>query len=399
MNTRRWIAIGVAAVAVTTATATSAAAGVAAAATTLAQHAYRQQDLQRDLSAITATGVPGVLAEVRTGARQLRGTSGVADLDSRKPVNGNGYFRIGSNTKTFISVVVLQLVAEHRLSLDDPVGRWLPGAVHGNGNDAGKITVRELLQHTSGLHNYTDDLQAQITSVKAYRKLEFHQFSRRDLLSIALAHRPDFAPGAGWNYSNTNYILLGMIIGRVTHDSWENEVTRRIIIPLALRHTYAPGTSTRLPRPHATGYLFFDKNTRIDTTAENMSWAGSAGALISTATDLTRFWRAIGRGTLLRPAQTRQMRRTVPANSGDSASVPGSRYGLGIFFIPLSCGGGYWSHEGDVPGYNTIGAVSTDGRTTVVLSLNSNVDDPVLAAEYRLIDHVMCHRGHRPSTG
>jgi D-alanyl-D-alanine carboxypeptidase len=287
---------------------------------------------------------------------------------------------------------VLQLVAEHRLSLDDTVGHWLPGVVHGNGNDGGTITVRELLQHTSGLHDYTDDLQAQITSPEAYRKLEFHQFSRQDLLDIALAHRPDNAPGAAWNYSNTNYILLGMVIEKVTHDSWENQVTRRIIIPLGLRHTYAPGTSTRLPRPHATGYLIFDKNTRIDTTAENMSWAGSAGALISTAADLTRFWSAIGRGALLGPAQTREMRQTVPATGGDSASVPGSRYGLGIFFIPLSCGGGYWSHEGDVPGYNTIGAVSSDARTTVALSVNSNVDDPVLAAEYELVDHVMCHR-------
>jgi D-alanyl-D-alanine carboxypeptidase len=181
-----------------------------------------------------------------------------------------------------------------------------------------------------------------------------------------------------------------MIIEKVTHESWENQVTRRIIVPLGLHHTYAPGTSTRLPRPHATGYLIFDKNTRIDTTAENMSWADSAGALISTAADLTRFWSAIGRGTLLPSALVRQMQHTVPASGGDSASVPGSRYGLGIFSIPLSCGGGYWSHEGDVPGYNTIGAVSSDGRTTVVLSINSNVDDPVLAAEYRLVDHVMC---------
>jgi D-alanyl-D-alanine carboxypeptidase len=392
MNIRRWIAIGLAAVAA--ASATTATATAATASTTQARHAYLQQDLQqdlqRDLDAITATGVPGVLAEVRTGGGELRGTSGVADLNSRKPVNGNGFFRIGSNTKTFISVVVLQLVAEHRLSLDDTVGRWLPGVVHGSGNDGGRITVRELLQHTSGLHNYTDDLQAQITSPEAYRKLEFHQFSRQDLLNIALAHRPDSASGTAWNYSNTNYILLGMIIEKVTHDSWENQVTRRIIIPLGLHHTYAPGTSTRLPRPHATGYLIFDKNTRIDTTAENMSWADSAGALISTATDLTRFWSAIGRGALLGPAQTREMRQTVPATGGDSASVPGSRYGLGIFFIPLSCGGGYWSHEGDVPGYNTIGAVSSDGRTTVALSINSNVDDPVLAAEYHLVDHVMC---------
>jgi len=199
--------------------------------------------------------------------------------------------------------------------------------VHGNGNDGGKITVRELLQHTSGLHDYTDDLQAQITSPEAYRRLEFRQFSRSDLLDIALAHRPDSAPGAAWNYSNTNYILLGMVIEKVTHDSWENQVTRRIIIPLGLRHTYAPGTSTRLPAPHATGYLIFDKNTRIDTTAENMSWADSAGALISTAADLTRFWSAIGRGALLGPAQTREMRQTVPATGGDSASVPGSGTG------------------------------------------------------------------------
>jgi D-alanyl-D-alanine carboxypeptidase len=390
MDIRKRIAVGVAAVAAATAATTTATAATAA--TTPAQHAYSQQDLQRDLDAITATGVPGVLAEVRTGARELRGTSGVADLDSRTPVNSNGFFRIGSNTKTFLSVVVLQLAEDHRLSLDDTVGRWLPGVVHGNGNDGGKITVRELLQHTSGLHNYTDDLQAQITSPEAYRKLEFHQFSRQDLLDIALAHRPDSAPGTAWNYSNTNYILLGMIIEKVTRDSWEDQVTRRIIVQLGLHHTYAPGTSTRLPRPHATGYLIFDKDTRIDTTAENMSWADSAGALISTAADLTRFWSAIGRGALLGPAQTREMRQTVPATGGDSASVPGSRYGLGIFFIPLSCGGGYWSHEGDVPGYNTIGAVSSDGSTTVALSVNSNVDDPVLAAEYHLVDHVMCHR-------
>lgn len=394
MKTRNWIAISLAAAAATavTATATISTATTATAATTSARTAYTQQDLQRDLDAITATGVPGVLAEVHAGAEVLHGTSGVADLDSRAPVNGSGFFRIGSNTKTFISVVLLQLVAEHRLSLDDTVGRWLPGVVHGNGNDGDKITVRELLQHTSGLHNYTDDLQAQITSPEAYRKLEFQQFSRQDLLDIALGHKPDFAPGTGWNYSNTNYILLGMIIEKVTHDSWQDQVTRRIITPLGLRHTYAPGDSTGLPRPHATGYLFFDRNTRIDVTAENMSWADSAGSLISTAADLTRFWSAIGNGTLLPPALTRQMRQTVPATGGDSASVPGSRYGLGVFFIPLSCGGGYWSHEGDVPGYNTVGAVSSDGRTTVTLSINSNVDDPVLAAEYGLVDHVMCHQ-------
>jgi D-alanyl-D-alanine carboxypeptidase len=393
MKTRRWIASGLAAVAAiaTAAVTTTATAATAATmpATAPASHVYSQQDLQRDLDAIVATGVPGVLATVRVDGRELRGTSGVADLDSRQPVDGNGFFRIGSNTKTFVSVVVLQLVAEHRLSLDDTVGRWLPGVVHGNGNDGNKITVRELLQHTSGLENYTDDLQARITSPAAYRKLEFEQFSRPDLLNIALSHQPTSAPGGVWNYSNTNYLLLGLIIEKVTHHSWEDQVTRRIIEPLGLRHTFAPGTSTRLPQPHATGYLIFDKNTRVDTTAENMSWANSAGALISTASDLSRFWSALGRGALLPPAQMREMEQTVPADGGDNTSVPGSRYGLGIFNIPITGGGSYWAHEGDVPGYNTIGAVSSDGHTTVVESINSNVDDPVLAAEYALVDHVM----------
>jgi D-alanyl-D-alanine carboxypeptidase len=393
MSIRTYLTAGLAAAAATafamTSSTVTAAAGVA---TTPARHVYRQQDLQRDLARITATGVPGVLADVHIGGRQLRGTSGVANLDRRTPVSANGFFRIGSNTKTFLSVVVLQLAAEHRLSLNNTVGHWLPGVVHGNGNDGAVITIRELLQHTSGLHNYTDDLQAQITSVKAYRELEFHQFSRMDLLKIALAHKPYFAPGAGWHYSNTNYILLGMIVEKVTHRPWASVVTRRIAGPLGLHHTFAPGTSVRLPRPHATGYLFFSRNVRIDTTAENMSWARSAGGLISNAADLTRFWQAIGRGTLLGPAQRQEMQRTVPADAGDAASVPGSRYGLGIFRIPLTCGGFYWSHEGDVPGYNTIGAVSPDGRKTVVLSLNSNVDNPVLAAEYGLVDHVMCSK-------
>ena len=154
-------------------------------------------------------------------------------------------------------------------------------------------------------------MQARITSPEAYRKLEFEHFSRTDLLNFAFSHQPTSAPGAAFNYSNTNYILLGMIIEKVTHDSWEDQVTRRIIVPLGLHHTYAPGTSTRLPQPHATGYLIFDKNTRVDTTAENMSWADSAGvlALISTAADLNKFWSAIGRGTLLPPALTREIRQ------------------------------------------------------------------------------------------
>jgi D-alanyl-D-alanine carboxypeptidase len=124
-----------------------------------------------------------------------------------------------------------------------------------------------------------------------------------------------------------------------------------------------------------------------------MTFAGPAGALISTAAGQTRFWSAIGHGTLP-PAPMRQMRRTAPATGGDSASGPGSRHGLGLFSGPLSCGGGYWSHQGDIPRYTTIGAVSSDRRTTAVPSLNSNADDPVPAAGYRLTGHLMRHPRH-----
>src|SRR5690348_13941994 len=213
--------------------------GVAQAADT--SRRYDQGQLQHDLDAIHATGVSGVLAEVDAGPRRLRGTSGVADLAAGGPVNVDGYFRMGSNTKTFVSVVVLQLVAEGRLCLDDTVERWLPGVVTGNGNNGAAVTVRELLQHTSGLYDYTNDLLGRIGSVDDFQKFRFTSFTPEQLVATAITHQPNFAPGQGWDYSNTNYVLLGMIIKRVTGHDWASEVTNRIIRPLGLRHTFAPG--------------------------------------------------------------------------------------------------------------------------------------------------------------
>jgi D-alanyl-D-alanine carboxypeptidase len=356
-----------------------------------AGHGYGQAQLQSDLDAITAFGISGVLADVTIDGRRLRGTSGVADFDTGAPVDVDGYFRMGSNTKTFVSVVVLQLAAERRLSLDDSVERWLPGVVRGNGNDGSAITVRQLLQHTSGLYDYTDDLVARITSVEEYQKLRFESFTPEQLIAMAMAHAPDHAPGAAWSYSNTNYILLGQIIRRVTGRSWDREVRDRIVRPLGLRHTFAPGTDPELPDPHASAYLFLDRETSIETADENLSWAGAAGELVTNAADLTRFWRAIGRGTLVRPAQQREMRTTVLADEFQE-DFPGSRYGLGLGWNPLTCGGGYWTHDGDVPGFSTKNAVSADGSATVVLSLSTSADGPVHEAAWRLIDHVLCSR-------
>jgi D-alanyl-D-alanine carboxypeptidase len=380
----KWFKATAAAVVVT---ATILTGGVAHAADT--RHRYDQTQLQHDLDAIRAAGVSGVLAEANIGPRRLRGTSGVADIQAGGPVNVDGYFRMGSNTKTFVSVVVLQLVADGRLSLDDTVEHWLPGVVTGNGNNGAAVTVRQLLQHTSGIYDYTNDLLAQIGSVEDFQTFRFASFTPEQLVAMAMSHQPDFAPGQGWNYSNTNYALIGMIIKKVTGRNWASEVRDRIIRPLGLRHTFAPGNDTNLPDPHASAYLYFDRNTPIETADANLTWADSAGALVTTAADLSRFWDAIGRGALLRPAQQREMRTTVLATTFQE-DRPGLRYGLGLQWAPLTCGGGYWGHDGDVPGFSTRTAVSQDGRTTVVISISTSADTPVDQAAWSMIDHVLC---------
>jgi D-alanyl-D-alanine carboxypeptidase len=383
----RWFKATAAAVVVT---ATVLTGGVAQASDT--RHRYDRADMQHDLDAIRDTGVSGVLAEANIGPHRLRGASGVADLQAGGPIKVDGYFRMGSNTKTFVSVVVLQLVAEGRLSLDDTVDRWLPGVVTGNGNNGAAVTVRQLLQHTSGIYDYTNDLIARITSVEEYQRFRYESFTPRQLVAMALAHQPDFAPGQGWNYSNTNYVLAAMIIKRATGRDWVHEVHDRIIGPLGLRHTFAPGNDTSLPAPHASAYLYLDRATPMETADANLTWADAAGALVTTASDLNRFWAAIGRGALLHPAQQQQMRTTVLATTFQD-DRPGLRYGLGLQWSPLTCGGGYWSHDGDVPGFSTRTAVSTDGRTTVVISISTSADTPVDRAALAMVDHVLCGQG------
>jgi D-alanyl-D-alanine carboxypeptidase len=350
----------------------------------------RLQSAVDDLHAVGVTGVQG-LTEI--AGRTTSARSGVADLDTGAPVPVNGYFRMGSNTKTFVSVVVLQLVGEGRLSLDDTVQRWLPGVVSGNGNDGRKITVRQLLQHTSGIANYTDDLSA-LASADGYYAHRFDHYEAADLVALAMKHPPLFAPGTSWSYSNTNYVLAGMIIKKVTGHSWRQEVNDRILVPLHLRQTYAPGDDPRLRDPHAEGYNQFEPGgPLVDTTLFNPTVADAAGSMASTPTDLARFWKALQSGRLLAPAQMAQMHHTVPA-PGLSEVFPGARYGLGIMWIDDSCGG-FWSHGGDVPGMSTFNAVSPDGKRVVVLSLSSELaDETSELAIYRrankLVDDTFC---------
>ncbi|MEU3221463.1 serine hydrolase domain-containing protein [Streptomyces sp. NPDC006971] len=346
-----------------------------------------QHVLQRDVEAIHAAGVTGVQGEVHTERGRRVARSGVADVRTGRPVPAGGYFRMGSNTKTFVATVVLQLVGQRRLSLDDTVDTWLPGVVKGNGNDGTKISLRQLLQHTSGLYDYANDLPG-LTSAEGYRRHWGDDIPPERLVAIAMRHKPG---DRSWSYSNTNYVLLGLIIKRATGRDWSTEVTDRILRPLRLTHTFAPHAfaprrRAYLPRPHASGYEQFSAGgPLIDTTRFNHSWAGPAGELITNTHDLNRFWQALMGGRLLRQAQLAEMKTTVDTRLG-------GRYGLGIAQIPLPCGGWYWTHPGSVPGFATRAGVTTDGRRAVVLSLSARLQtwEPVEKATDTAIQHALC---------
>jgi D-alanyl-D-alanine carboxypeptidase len=361
--------------------------------------------MQRDADALLGYGAPGVLAELDTPHGDVRVRSGYGDVAARTPVPWNAEFRVGSFTKTFVSATLLQLVGEGRLSLDDTVDRWLPGLVRGNGNDGRRISVRQVLQQTSGLPDYVAGLPY-LFSQEDFEKNRFATVTAEQAVALAMRYPPEFAPGTRWKYSNTNYMLAGMLIKRVTGRSWRQEVRRRIIEPLGLRHTYAPGTSPYIPAPHAVGYERFpgDGATEddpkygdpIDATLLNPSWGGSAGAIISTTGDGDRFLRALVSGRVLRPAQLAEMQRTVPTDADFQRVWPGSRYGLGLMWIPNSCGGS-WAHGGDIHGFMTRNGVTPDGTRSVVVTVNTDsfkpdpgVTLPATDLATDLIDDALC---------
>jgi len=336
-------------------------------------HGADRAVLQRDADKLVDYGAPGVLAEVDTPNGKVKVRSGYGDTEARTPVSWHTHFRAGSATKTFTATVLLQLVGEGRLTLDDTVDHWLPGVVAGSGNDGTKITVRNLLQHTSGLPDYTQALPF-LDNAEDFEANRFRTLTAPDMVAMAMKYAPTFAPGTGWEYSNTNYLLAGMIVKKVTGHDWQQEVQRRIIAPLGLRNTTAPYTDPHLPEPHAVGYQRFAKDeAAIDVTALNPSWAGAAGAIVSDTDDINTFLRALITGKLLKPAQLKEMQTTVPAPELDPV-FQGARYGLGLMWVPASCGG-YWSHGGDIHGFKTRDAVSADGRRSAVITMNT--DSPV----------------------
>ncbi|GAA4588559.1 D-alanyl-D-alanine carboxypeptidase [Actinoplanes octamycinicus] len=335
-----------------------------------------------DLHGLGITGVQGL---VRDGGRAVAASSGAAPVD--------GYFRIGSVTKTFVAVALLQLAGEGRIGLDDPVDRWLPGVVDGNGNDGRRVTVRHLLQQTSGLYDPTFDLTVW-QSADGFAAHRFDHYAEKDLVATAMRHAPLFPAGTRWSYSNTNYLVAGMLLERVTGRPWQAAVRSRILAPLRLTHTFYPGDRVSLPRPHAeASKQFAPGGPLVGTTEFNPTVTGAAGGLVSTPADLAGFWQALERGRLLPPGQLAELHRTVPADDFQ-ALRPGIRYGLGVMWIPNRCGGA-WAHLGSMPGMSTLAAAGPGGRRSTVLYLATELADPdrdraVVQRQLTLLDDLIC---------
>lgn len=353
--------------------------------------------LQRDVDAIAALGTAGVQARVVGEGSDRTAVAGHSDIDALEEVSPEGYFRIGSLTKTMVATVVLMLVGEGRLSLDDTVERWLPNMVRGNGNDGSSITVRQLLQHTSGIHESPPEM----TTAGDYYRLRYQMRDPRDTVASAMRHAPDFAPGTGWSYSNVGYVLLGLIIEQVGNRLWHDEVAARILEPLGLRHTRWPGDAPTLPDPHANGYQQFEVDGPLIDVTELVDADASVGYLSTTA-DVGTFYRSLLGGQLLRPEELAQMRTTVPVDGVTGLVWPGASYGLGLFSVPLSCGGTYWMHNGGQTGFLTNAGVTDDGTRSAVVSLSATlaVGEDVteskgfaqLRAVNELVDHALCEK-------
>ena len=309
------------------------------------------------LERVVEAGAPGAVLLVRDGSTIRTDVRGVAARSPARRVRAGDRFRIGSVTKTFVATVVLQLVDEGRVSLDDTVEEWLPGVVPGGR----AITVRQLLSHRSGLFDYVEDPKV----FAPYNQDPAHAWDPRRLVEIAVAHPAPFSPGRRFAYSSTNYLLLGLIIEAATGTSLERQLRERIFEPLELRQTtFAPRfvTDPYIHGHRSPSHQGVITGPPVDTNLEAASWTWAAGAIVSTADDLRRFFALLLEGRLLPPRLLRMMERVGPAGS--------LKYGLGMAVFSTPCGDA-WGHTGNVQGTVTVAWNRKDGLRQIVLAVNT----------------------------
>ncbi|MGX4694111.1 serine hydrolase domain-containing protein [Streptomyces sp. JNUCC 63] len=332
-----------------------------------------------------AQGAPGAMARIDDHrlshddhATVHTATEGVADRGTKEAMNTADRFRIGSVTKTFSAVVLLQLAAEGRVKLDNPVNHYLPGLLPDD-----RITVRHVLSHSSGLYDYSYEMFAR--TVAGFEAVRTEVFTYRRLLDLSLRHPRTQAPGAGYAYSNTNFVVAGLLIEKLTGHPVRTEYENRITKPLKLSDTFYVHPDTKIPGRHAHGYLTPDeaKAPLVDATEQTVSWAQSAGALISGARDLNTFLSALLGGRLLPTAQLAQMQRWIPAGTGQA-------YGLGLRRRDLSCGVSVYGHTGAVQGYYTYAFTSKDGKRSLTALANASNNGAVHLTMLRTLESAFC---------
>ncbi|WP_077796195.1 serine hydrolase [Streptomyces sp. JHA26] len=343
------------------------------------------------LDSVVRDGSPGGIALAELGHTTWSGRAGTSDLATGRTPRADDRFRVGSITKTFVATVMLQLEAEGKLSLDDTVDHWLPGLVTGNGNDGSGIRLRQLLNHTSGIYSYTDDEDFKRREFGTdFLRHRYDTWTPRRIVRLAMTHRPVFAPGDDWSYSDTNYVIASMVIQRATGHSYAHEIEQRILRPLRLDSTSLPGTRTRVPGPSGRAYSKLTgelagpggpDSATYDVTEFNPSFAGAAGEVISDSRDLNRFYRSLLSGRLLEEPQLKEMMTTVPIKG-----MPTFAYGLGLMKMTLACGTEVWGHNGGIQGSISQTMATADGRH--VLSVNFNGDWNV--HEQRVVDAEFC---------
>jgi D-alanyl-D-alanine carboxypeptidase len=310
--------------------------------------------LQRVVRQLVRDGAPGALAVARSPSGIQRAQAGLARRRPRIAMAATDRFRVASITKTFVATVVLQLVADGKLGLDDPLERWLPGLVQ----NGGAITIRELLDHTSGLFDYLQDAGLARAVVAHPGRV----WQPRELVAIATSHAPLFPPGGGWSYSNTNYILLGLVVEAAGGATVEEQLQQRVFQPLSFTATSFP-SGTRIEGAHADGYVGFATVPRlrslVDTSIVSPALAWAAGGIVSSGDDVTSFYAALLGGRLLPPSLLAAMK----------TPVPGVHYGFGLLQVDTRCGRAY-GHEGDLLGYRTIVYTSPDGARVALVMVN-----------------------------
>ncbi|MBC9730294.1 beta-lactamase family protein [Streptomyces sp. TRM68367] len=339
------------------------------------------------LSTARTQGAPGALARIDDHGTVLRMAVGVADRGTGRALSTLDRFRIGSVSKIFTAVVLLQLADERRLKLDAPVNRYLPGLLPDD-----RITVRHVLSHRSGLYDYTNAMFAR--TVPGFEAVRTKVFTLRQLVKRSLRHPRTTPPGGAYSYSNSNFVVAGMLIRKLTGHSLRTAYQNRIIEPLKLRDTFYVHPGTRIPGRHTRGYLTPDTvgAPLVDATEQTASWAQSAGALVSSARDLNTFLAALLGGRLTSAARLAEMRRWVPAGTGQA-------YGLGLRRRDLSCGVSVHGHTGAVQGYYTYAFASRDGRRSLAALATTSNSGPVMNTMLRTLESAFCGRRAKAARG